>query len=147
MFRGLLIDKQDGQQTAAVRMLDEASLPSLPNEGEVTVRVAYSTLNYKDALAITGRSPVVRKFPMVPGIDFAGTVESSTDPAWQPGDAVVLNGWGVGEGHWGGLAERARVPGRFLIPLQAPFTARQASRRDSDAAASRKLAIWLCSLP
>ena len=126
MFRGLLIDKQDGQQTAAVRMLDEASLPSLPNEGEVTVRVAYSTLNYKDALAITGRSPVVRKFPMVLGIDFAGTVESSTDPAWQPGAAVVLNGWGVGEGHWGGLAERARVPGRFLIPLQAPFTARQA---------------------
>ncbi|MFY3385647.1 MDR family oxidoreductase [Paracidovorax sp. MALMAid1276] len=122
MFRGLLIDKQDGQQTAAVRMLDEASLP----EGDVTVRVAWSTLNYKDALAITGRSPVVRKFPMVPGIDFAGTVESSTDPAWKPGDAVVLNGWGVGEAHWGGLAERARVPGRFLIPLQAPFTPRQA---------------------
>lgn len=122
MFRGLLIDKQDGQQTAAVRMLDETSLP----EGDVTVRVAWSTLNYKDALAITGRSPVVRKFPMVPGIDFAGTVESSADPAWKPGDAVVLNGWGVGETHWGGLAELARVPGRFLIPLQAPFTQRQA---------------------
>lgn len=122
MFRGLLIDKQDGQQTAAVRMLDETSLP----EGDVTVRVAWSTLNYKDALAITGRSPVVRKFPMVPGIDFAGTVESSADPAWKPGDAVVLNGWGVGETHWGGLAELARVPGRFLIPLQAPFTPRQA---------------------
>lgn len=122
MFHGLLIDKQDGQQTAAVRLLDEASLP----EGEVTVRVAYSTLNYKDALAITGRSPVVRRFPMVPGIDFAGTVESSTDPAWEPGDAVLLNGWGVGEVHWGGLAERARVPGRWLIPLQAPFTPRQA---------------------
>ena len=122
MFRGLLIDKQDGQQTAAVRMLDESALP----EGDVTVRVAWSTLNYKDALAITGRSPVVRKFPMVPGIDFAGTVESSADPAWKPGDAVVLNGWGVGETHWGGLAELARVPGRFLIPLQAPFTPRQA---------------------
>lgn len=122
MFRGLLIDKQDGQQTAAVRMLDETSLP----EGDVTVRVAWSTLNYKDALAITGRSPVVRKFPMVPGIDFAGTVESSADPAWKPGEAVVLNGWGVGETHWGGLAELARVPGRFLIPLQAPFTPRQA---------------------
>ena len=122
MFRGLLIDKQDGLQTAAVRMLDETSLP----EGDVTVRVAWSTLNYKDALAITGRSPVVRKFPMVPGIDFAGTVESSADPAWKPGEAVVLNGWGVGETHWGGLAELARVPGRFLIPLQAPFAPRQA---------------------
>lgn len=122
MFRGLLIDKQDGQQTAAVRMLDEASLP----EGEVTVRVAWSTLNYKDALAITGSSPVVRKFPMVPGIDFAGTVESSTDPSFAPGAQVVLNGWGVGETHWGGLAELARVPARFLIPLQAPFTPRQA---------------------
>lgn len=122
MFRGLLIDKQNGQQSATVQMLDEASLP----EGEVTVRVAYSTLNYKDALAITGRSPVVRKFPMVPGIDLAGTVQASTDPVWQPGAAVVLNGWGVGETHWGGLAELARVPGRFLIPLQSPFTARQA---------------------
>jgi len=122
MFRGLLIDKQDGQQTAAVRMLDEAALP----EGEVTVRVAYSTLNYKDALAITGSSPVVRKFPMVPGIDFAGTVETSTDAAFTPGMSVVLNGWGVGETHWGGLAELARVPARFLIPLQAPFTERQA---------------------
>jgi len=122
MFRGLLIDKQGGRQTAAIQMLDEASLP----DGEVTVRVAYSTLNYKDALAITGHSPVVRKFPMVAGIDFAGTVESSTDAAFQPAAQVVLNGWGVGETHWGGLAELARVPGRFLIPLQAPFTPRQA---------------------
>lgn len=122
MFRGLLIDKQDGQQTTSMQMLDEASLP----EGDVTVRVACSTLNYKDALAITGRSPVVRKFPMVPGVDFAGTVEVSSDPAFAPGDLVVLNGWGVGEVHWGGLAERARVPARWLIPLQAPFTPRQA---------------------
>jgi len=122
MFRGLLIDRQDGRQAAELRMLDEASLP----EGEVTVRIAYSTLNYKDALAITGRAPVVRKFPMVPGIDFAGSVESSTDPAFAPGAQVVLNGWGVGEVHWGGLAELARVPARWLIPLQAPFTARQA---------------------
>jgi acrylyl-CoA reductase (NADPH) len=122
MFRGLLIDKTDGQQTAAVRMLDQASLP----EGDVTVRVAYSSLNYKDALAITGRSPVVRKFPMVPGIDFAGTVESSDNPAFGPGDSVVLNGWGVGEAHWGGLAQRARVSARWLIPLQSPFTLRQA---------------------
>ncbi|NRT54820.1 acrylyl-CoA reductase (NADPH) [Sphaerotilus uruguayifluvii] len=122
MFRGLLIDKQDGPQTAAVQDLSEASLP----EGDVTVRVAWSTLNYKDALAITGRSPVVRRFPMVPGIDFAGVVESSQDPAWQPGDAVLLNGWGVGETRWGGLAERARVPGRWLIPLPVAFDARQA---------------------
>ena len=122
MFRGLLIDKQDGKQTAAVQMLSDDALP----EGDVTVRVAYSTLNYKDALAITGRSPVVRKFPMVPGIDFAGTVEASSNPAFAVGDPVVLNGWGVGEGHWGGLAERARVPGKWLIPLQPPFTPRQA---------------------
>lgn len=122
MFRGLLIEKQDDRQSVAVRTLDEGDLP----EGDVTVRIAYSTLNYKDALAITGRGSVVRKFPMVPGIDFAGTVESSTDPGFKPGDAVVLNGWGVGEGHWGGLAELARVPARWLIPLQHPFTARQA---------------------
>ena len=122
MFRGLLIDKLDGQQTAAVQQLPESALP----EGDVTVRVAWSTLNYKDALAITGRSPVVRRFPMVPGIDFAGTVEASADPAFAVGDPVVLNGWGVGEVHWGGLAERARVPGKWLLPLQAPFTPRQA---------------------
>lgn len=121
-FRGLLITKQDGQQSVSVQTLQRADLP----EGEVTVCVAWSTLNYKDALAITGRSPVVRKFPMVPGIDFAGTVESSTDAAFAPGDQVVLNGWGVGETHWGGLAEVARVPASFLIPLQAPFTPRQA---------------------
>src|SRR5690606_10278090 len=86
----------------------------------------YSTLNYKDALAITGRSPVVRSFPMVPGIDFSGVVEQSDDVAYKPGDKVVLNGWGVGEKHWGGLAELARVNGDWLIPLQAPFTLRQA---------------------
>lgn len=122
MFRGLLIDKIDAQQTASVQLLDESALP----EGDVTVRVVWSTLNYKDGLAITGRSPVVRKFPMVPGIDFAGTVESSADPRFASGDQVVLNGWGVGEVHWGGLAELARVPGKWLIPLQAPFTPRQA---------------------
>ncbi len=122
MFRGLLIDKQNGQQTAAVQMLSDASLP----EGDVTVRVAYSTINYKDALAITGRAPVVRRFPMVPGIDFAGIVESSYDPEFVIGAPVVLNGWGVGEARWGGLAERARVPGKWLIPLQSPFSLRQA---------------------
>jgi acrylyl-CoA reductase (NADPH) len=79
------------------------------------VAIDYSTLNYKDGLAITGKSPVVRKWPMVPGIDFAGTVSASDDPAWQPGDAVILNGWGVGEGHWGGLSQKARVDGNWLV--------------------------------
>ncbi|MEK8027140.1 MDR family oxidoreductase [Pseudaquabacterium rugosum] len=124
MFQALLIERPapDAPQTCALRTLDEAALPA----GEVTVRISHSTLNYKDALAITGRAPIARIWPLVPGIDFAGTVEASADPAWQVGDAVVLNGWGVGENHWGGLAQKARVPGRFLVPLQAPFTARQA---------------------
>src|SRR3974390_341469 len=102
MFQGLLIDKVDGAYSTRLTELDEKDLP----EGDVTVRVAYSTLNYKDALAITGSSPVVRKFPMVPGIDFSGTVEASDNPNFAIGDRVVLNGWGVGESHWGGLAER-----------------------------------------
>jgi len=87
--------------------------------------VAYSTVNYKDALAITGKSPVVRKFPMVPGIDFAGTVAESSDPRFKPGDAVLLNGWGVGETHWGGLAQQARVKGDWLVPIPAGLDARQ----------------------
>ena len=95
-------------------------------EGDVLVRVSHSTLNYKDALAITGASPVVRQFPLVPGIDFAGVVETSADPRYKSGDSVVLNGWGVGEKHWGGLAEYARVSGDWLVPLQPPFTLRQA---------------------
>jgi acrylyl-CoA reductase (NADPH) len=92
----------------------------------VTVRVSWSTLNYKDALAVTGRSPVVRKFPMVPGIDLAGVVEASADPAWKPGDRVLLNGWGIGEGHWGGLAQKARVRGEWLLRVPEAFTERQA---------------------
>ena len=122
MFQGIWIDKQDGRYTADLRGINPEQLP----EGDVTVRVAYSTLNYKDALAITGASPVVRQFPMVPGIDFAGVVETSSHPACKPGDSVVLNGWGVGEKHWGGLAERARVNGDWLVPLQAPFSLKQA---------------------
>jgi acrylyl-CoA reductase (NADPH) len=122
MFRGILIEKDDGPQRAKLQTLHDEQLPA----GNVTVRVAYSTMNFKDALAITGRSPVVRSFPMVPGIDFSGIVEASDDPAFKPGDAVVLNGWGVGEKHWGGLAERARVPGDWLIPLQPPFSLRDA---------------------
>jgi acrylyl-CoA reductase (NADPH) len=122
VFKGIRIDKDEQGYRAAVTDIDEAALP----EGNVTVRVAYSTLNYKDGLAITGKSPVVRKFPMVPGIDLAGTVEHSSHPDYQVGDAVVLNGWGVGETHWGGLAQRARLNGDWLVPLPAAFTPAQA---------------------
>jgi acrylyl-CoA reductase (NADPH) len=122
MFNGILIDKDDSGYHARLTSLDEADLPA----GDVTVNVAYSTLNYKDALAITGKGPVVRKFPMVPGVDLAGTVESSSHPDFKPGDAVLLNGWGVGEGHWGGLAQKARLDGKWLIPLPKAFTAAQA---------------------
>ncbi|MDD2664437.1 MAG: oxidoreductase [Dechloromonas sp.] len=122
MFKGILIDKDEAGYRAAVRDIDESQLP----DGDVTVRVQYSTLNYKDGLAITGQGPVVRKFPMVPGIDLVGTVESSSHPDWQAGDAVVLNGWGVGEGHWGGLAQKARLKGDWLVPLPAAFTPQQA---------------------
>src|SRR5271154_3541391 len=113
MFKAVLIDKQDAAQSVQVVDLDESKLPDAP----VTVRVEYSTLNYKDGLAITGRSPVVRKFPMVPGIDLAGTVTHSDHADYKPGDHVVLNGWGVGEGHWGGLAQQARLKGDWLVPL------------------------------
>lgn len=122
MFKAVLIEKDEAGYRAGVTEVDDAALP----EGDVTVRVAYSTLNYKDGLAITGKGPVVRKFPMVPGIDLAGTVEASSHAGIAVGDAVVLNGWGVGEGHWGGLAQRARLKGDWLVPLPAAFTPRQA---------------------
>jgi acrylyl-CoA reductase (NADPH) len=122
MFNAILINKSDTGYSANQTQLDESQLP----EGNVTVQVDYSTLNYKDGLAITGKSPVVRKFPMVPGIDLAGVVESSDDPDWKPGDAVVLNGWGVGEVHWGGLAQKARLKGEWLVPLPTAFTSQQA---------------------
>src|SRR5579859_1559052 len=122
MFKAVLISKQDGAQSVRLADLQESELP----EAAVTVRVEYSTLNYKDGLAITGRSPVVRKFPMVPGIDLAGTVRSSGHDRWKQGDAVVLNGWGVGETHWGGLAQRARLNGDWLVPLPRAFSARLA---------------------
>jgi acrylyl-CoA reductase (NADPH) len=122
VFAAILIEKGEAGQTVALTRADEAELP----DGDVGVDVRYSTLNYKDALAITGRSPVVRKFPMVPGIDLAGVVTDSTHPDWKAGDRVVLNGWGVGESRWGGLAQRARVNGDWLVPLPAAFTARQA---------------------
>lgn len=122
VFQGILIRKDDQGYRAALEAIDEAQLP----EGDVTVRVAASTLNYKDGLAITGKSPVVRQFPLVPGIDLAGTVEVSTHSAWKPGDQVVLNGWGVGETHWGGLAEKARLKGDWLVPLPSAFSPEQA---------------------
>ncbi|MEK8050160.1 MDR family oxidoreductase [Ideonella sp. DXS22W] len=126
MFRAIQLEQNADKTTAAVlKDLDDSALPAFEARG-VTVDVAYSTVNFKDGLAITGRSPVVRKWPMVPGIDFAGTVSASDDPAWQPGDAVVLNGWGVGESHWGGLAQKARVLGDWLVRLPAglsPFEA------------------------
>jgi len=122
MFKGVLIEKDESGYRASVKELDEAQLP----EGNVTVRVSHSTLNYKDGLAITGKGPVVRRFPMVPGIDLAGVVEDSTDSAYQAGDTVVLNGWGVGEVHWGGLAQKARVNGDWLVPLPSAFTPQQA---------------------
>ena len=123
MFKALLLTKSDdGQLSCAVTELDEAQLPA----GEVLVQVSHSTLNYKDGLAITGKAPVVRSYPMVPGIDFAGTVLESSDARYKKGDAVILNGWGVGETHWGGLAQRARVKADWLVPLPAGMTAAQA---------------------
>jgi acrylyl-CoA reductase (NADPH) len=122
VFKAILIDKQDGAQSVRLAELDDGQLP----EAAVGVRVEYSTINYKDGLAITGKSPVVRKFPMVPGIDFAGVVETSTSDAWRAGERVLLNGWGVGEGHWGGLAQKARVNPAWLQRLPERFTAQQA---------------------
>jgi acrylyl-CoA reductase (NADPH) len=122
VFSAILIDKDDDGQTVGVTSLDEAQLP----DGDVSIDVEYSTLNFKDGLAITGKSPVVRKFPMVPGIDLAGIVTESTHADWRNGDRVVLNGWGVGETHWGGYAQRARLNGDWLVPLPSNFTAKQA---------------------
>jgi acrylyl-CoA reductase (NADPH) len=122
MFRAILIDKQSGAQSINVVELQDSQLPDEP----VTVRIEYSTVNYKDGLAITGKSPVVRTFPMVPGIDLAGIVESSTSDAWRPGDRVLLNGWGVGEVHWGGFAQKARVKSEWLQRVHDRFTTRQA---------------------
>jgi len=122
MFKGILIEKDEQGYRAAVKSIDESVLP----EGDVTIKVAYSTLNYKDALAITGKGPVVRSFPMVPGIDLVGTVEQSDSDKFKVGDQVLLNGFGVGETHCGGLAETARLKSEWLIPLPNAFSARQA---------------------
>ena len=121
-MQAILINKDDSGYSAQMSQIEEQQLP----EGDVLIQVDYSTLNYKDSLAITGASPVVRNFPMVPGIDFAGTVEHSDHADFKAGDQVVLNGFGVGEGHWGGLAQKARVKGDWLVPLPTAFTPKQA---------------------
>ena len=122
MFKAALIEKDDRGYRASITELPEDRLP----DGDVMVDVEYSTLNYKDGLAITGKGPVVRAFPMVPGIDFAGVVRSTTHSDFAVGDRVVLNGWGVGEQHWGGLAQKARVKGDWLIKLPASMPTRRA---------------------
>jgi len=122
MFKGILITKDDAGYQAELQNINESVLP----EADVRVSVEWSTLNYKDALAITGKSPVVRRFPMIPGIDFAGVVTESAHSAWRIGDKVILNGWGVGETRCGGLAQAARVRGDWLVPLPTAFTTRQA---------------------
>ena len=121
MFDAILIDKTEEGQRTALTSLETSALP----EGDVLVDVAFSTLNYKDALALTGAAPVVRRFPMVPGIDFAGIVAESSHPDLRPGDPVVLNGWGVGETHWGGLAGQARVRGDWLVKLPVGISLKQ----------------------
>ena len=125
MFKGILLTKDNDQFAATVADIDETKWPEMA-DGDVTLRVEYSTVNFKDGLAIANRSPVVRKWPMVAGIDGAGIVETSRDAQWKPGDAVILNGWGAGETHWGCLAQKARLKGEWLVPLPAAFTTRQA---------------------
>lgn len=122
MFKAVVINKDDNGYTANYKGVEESELPS----ADVTVKIAHSTLNYKDALAITGKSPVVRSFPMVAGIDFAGEVSASSSADFKVGDKVVLNGWGVGERHWGGLSEQACVNADWLVPLPTSFTTAQA---------------------
>lgn len=121
-FRAVVVDRQDGR---TVWRIEEVPVDRLP-EGEVLVEVHWSTLNYKDALALTGAGKIIRTFPFVPGIDLSGIVRESTDPRWKPGDRVVLTGWGVGERHWGGLAQLARVRGDWLVPLPEGLTLRDA---------------------
>ncbi|SNS38530.1 putative quinone oxidoreductase, YhdH/YhfP family [Tardiphaga sp. OK246] len=121
-FKAVRIDKADKGTTVALTQFDEAELM----DGDVTVRVEWSTVNYKDGLAVTGKAPVVRRFPMIAGIDFAGTVEASSNPNWKPGDKVIGNGWGMGETHLGAYAEKTRVKGDWLVRLPAGMTTRDA---------------------
>ncbi len=121
-FKALVIDKDDTGQSVGFREFDEADLM----DGDVTIRVSHSTLNYKDGLALTGKAPVVRRFPMIPGVDLVGTVETSSHPEFKAGDAVILNGWGLGETHLGAYAQKVRVKGDWLIPLPEGLTPHQA---------------------
>jgi acrylyl-CoA reductase (NADPH) len=121
-FKAVVIDKTEAAPTVRLTDFDEKDLM----DGDVTVAVEWSTLNYKDGLALTGKSPVVRRFPMIAGIDFAGTVESSAHPGWKEGDEVILNGWGLGENHLGGFAQKARVKGDWLVRLPRGMSAREA---------------------
>ncbi len=121
-FKAIVIEKTDSGQQVALRDFDDKDLM----EGDVTIRVEWSTVNYKDGLAITGKAPVVRRFPMIPGVDLAGTVEASSHPQWKPGDKVILNGWGLGETHLGAYAQKARVKGEWLVPLPSSMSTRDA---------------------
>lgn len=120
-FKAIVVEKGEGGQTVALKDFDEANFM----DGDVTVRVEYSTINYKDGLAISGKAPVVRRFPMIAGIDFAGVVESSDNPNWKPGDKVILNGWGLGETHLGAYAQKARVKGDWLVRMPSSMSARE----------------------
>ncbi|MGF1683388.1 MDR family oxidoreductase [Photobacterium minamisatsumaniensis] len=122
MFKALVLNQEEKKTIAGITQVDEAQLP----EGDVLINVDYSSLNYKDGLAITGKGRIVRQFPMVPGIDLTGTVAESSDDRYQAGDKVVLTGWGVGEGHWGGMAEKARLKADWLVPLPANLDGKQA---------------------
>ena len=121
-MQALILEQQDGKTLAAIKPLDESALP----QGDVTVDIDWSSLNYKDALAITGKGKIIRNFPMVPGIDFAGAVRKSEDPRFHTGQSVLLTGWGVGENHWGGLADMARVKGDWLVPMPTGLDGRKA---------------------
>jgi acrylyl-CoA reductase (NADPH) len=121
-FKAIVIDKSEAGQTVRLTDFDDDNLM----DGDVTIGVEYSTVNYKDGLAVTGKAPVVRRFPMIAGVDLAGTVESSSHPSWRPGDKVIVNGWGLGETHLGAYAEKARVKGDWLVRLPAGMTARDA---------------------
>lgn len=121
MFKAIVIDKANDQYQTALKMLDDSDLPA----GEVQVDVHYSTLNYKDGLAITGSGPIVRSFPLVPGIDFSGTVSKSTHPLFAAGDRVLLNGWGFGEKAWGGLAQKVSIDARYLTPIPAALSLKE----------------------
>ncbi|MGF1726510.1 MDR family oxidoreductase [Photobacterium nomapromontoriensis] len=121
MFKALVLNQEDKKTIVSIEQLDESQLP----EGEVLIDVDYSSLNYKDGLAITGKGRIVRQFPMVPGIDLTGTVAESADARYHVGDKVVLTGWGVGEGHWGGMAEKARLKADWLVPLPSNLNGKQ----------------------